>query len=468
VLTKKGLIVKYLFLVLLIFLLAGCTSKIVESDVLAEVEATSINLPSKSVEKLQTRDIEIYDLLNIPQDVSYFAKNIVEDSNIQDAQQKYERNYFSVWNIDEPKEDLKSAMWPFVSFTFNKSYGENLQLLEQSFFDEMRENANFEAYGTINKKAVTLKYSNMRAFPTIRPLLKDPTAAGEGFPFDYLQNSSIHANEPLFISHYTKDKEWAFVFSSYASGWLKSDEFVILKDEHTQDWQKAKQVAITLENEPIYDIDGNFLFKSKIGMLFALISEDEDTYTILAVSSYKNRKPLFLKSKISKSIATKEILKFDRENLVSIINEVSKTNYGWGGMYEQRDCSSMLRDMFTPFGIWLPRNSYQQSKIGSVISLENLSDEQKIRAIKERAIPFKTLLYKKGHIVLYVGTYSDEIVVFHNTWGIKTKKDEAEGRVVIGGPIFSSLKLGRYQENYDEEAEILKNLISMNILTKEP
>jgi phenylpyruvate tautomerase PptA (4-oxalocrotonate tautomerase family) len=208
------------------------------------------------------------------------------------------------------------------------------------------------------------------------------------------------------------------------------------------------------------------MFKSKIGMIFALISEDEETYTILTVSSYKNSKPLFLKSKISKDIATKEVMILNESNLVTVINEVSKTNYGWGGMYEQRDCSSMLRDMFAPFGIWLPRNSSQQSKVGRVITFKNLSDKEKIELIKEKAVPFETLLYKKGHIVLYVGTYNDEIIVFHNAWGIKTKKDGVEGRIIIGKPIFSTLRLGRGEENFDEESELLRNLISMNILTQ--
>jgi hypothetical protein len=152
--------------------------------------------------------------------------------------------------------------------------------------------------------------------------------------------------------------------------------------------------------------------------------------------------------------------------LSEITKEVSKTNYGWGGMYEQRDCSSMLRDMFTPFGIWLPRNSYQQSKVGKIISLKDMSEEKKIITIKEKAIPFQTLLYKKGHIVLYVGTYNDDIVVFHNTWGIKTKKDGVEGRLIIGRAIFSTLKLGEEQKDYDKSSELLKNMTSMNIITE--
>ncbi|MFA5427928.1 MAG: glycoside hydrolase, partial [Sulfurimonas sp.] len=73
---------------------------------------------------------------------------------------------------------------------------------------------------------------------------------------------------------------------------------------------------------------------------------------------------------------------------------------------------------------------------------------------------------QKGHVVLYVGTYNGEIIIFHNTWGIKTKKDGVEGRVIVGKAVFSSLNIGKYVENYDEESSMLKNLISMNIITQ--
>lgn len=200
--------------------------------------------------------------------------------------------------------------------------------------------------------------------------------------------------------------------------------------------------------------------------MLALISEEKNYYTALAISSHKNLEPMFEKVRISKSVAQKDVLKLDRRSFRAIMSEIIKSNYGWGGMYGQRDCSSTLRDMYAPFGIWLPRNSSQQAKVGKIISLEKLSDEEKIALIKEKAVPFQTLLYKKGHIVLYVGTFGGEIAIFHNTWGIKTIKDDVEGRVVIGKTVFSSLKLGRNVANYDKEAEILTNLKSMNILTQ--
>ncbi|QOY53344.1 SH3 domain-containing protein [Candidatus Sulfurimonas baltica] len=455
---------KYIYIVLFVLLFTACsTQKLEPQEPLVLDENKSVNI--KLV--LPKKDTEIHDLKNIPQDVDYFLKNINSSILKYDVQEKYESSYFSVWNIDKPKEDVESAKWPFFLYKAEQSYGENLQPLKQEFFDNMLESANFGAYATVNLKAVTLRETNIRAFPTIRPLLLDPTLAGEGFPFDYMQNSTVHANKPLFISHYSKDMEWVYVLSSFASGWVKTSDIVILGDNDADIWQKAQQIQITKENVPIYTIDGRFLFKSRLGMMFALISQSDNAYTILTISSYKDSKPLFTESIISKDIASRGVISLNQNNLGEIVREVSKTNYGWGGMYEQRDCSSMLRDMFAPFGIWLPRNSYQQSKIGKVIAFNGMSDDDKIKLIKDKGIAFETLLYKKGHIVLYVGTYNDEVIVFHNTWGIKTKKDGVEGRVIIGKPIFSTLRLGKNQENYDEEAEILKNLKSMNILTQD-
>jgi len=161
----------------------------------------------------------------------------------------------------------------------------------------------------------------------------------------------------------------------------------------------------------------------------------------------------------------KEIF-FSVHNIAMILNEVSKVKYGWGGMYGDRDCSSIIRDFFAPFGLWLPRNSYEQSKVGKIISFEGMSDAEKLVLIKEKAVPFETLLYKKGHILLYVGIKNSEPIVFHATWGVKTKKDGKEGRFIIGKPIFSTLELGSNLKDYDKEASILTQLKSMNILTQ--
>lgn len=433
---------KYLLFVFLTLLLGGCASK----DALHVVKYRS----------------DIYDLQNVAQDVEIYTPAVVTNSSID--QKEFVKQYFSIWNMETIPYHVDTIKWPFKYYKYPKVYGENLQLLEQGFFDKMYENSNFTDYSTINKKAITLHYANIRAFPTDRPVLLDPRKAGEGFPFDYMQISSIEANKPLFVSHCSKDKEWMYVYSSFTSGWIKSDEVVFLEDRYTDFIEQTKHVFITKEGTPIYDRDGNFLFSSRIGMVLPYISEDEESYTVLTVGRYRGNEALYIESTISKKIANEGILEFNSENVVQIIKEVSKTDYAWGGLYGQRDCSSTIRDYFTPFGIWLPRNSSKQSIVGDVISLEGLDDGQKIALIKEKAKPFKTLLYKKGHIMLYVGVVKNNIILFQNVWGIKTKSWGKEGRIIIGKPIFSTLYLGDHQRDFDEGTSIITNLKSMNTL----
>lgn len=440
---------KYIFLCAIALLFVACSSK-------------------EPKENKTKNFLELEQLLKVPQDVSFYTNNLqmLDSEKLSAHQENFYKRYFHTWRLTQVPQSKESVMWPFRVYKAGETYGDNLQPLQQSFFDEMLVRSNFDAYGTLNKKGITTKYTNLRLFPTNRVVLRDPKLAGEGFPFDYVQNSSIAANKPLYISHYSKDKDWAFVFSSFASGWIKVSDFVFLQKSHTTAIENAEQIFLTREGVSIYDEKGNFLFRSRVGMSLSLIDEDQHSYTVLSISSSRANEPLFTYSQIEKKDASKGFVPFRKKSMEQIVREVSKTSYGWGGMFEQRDCSSMLRDIYIPFGVWLPRNSYQQSKIGEVLSLEDLNDEEKIEKIKQEAIPFETLLYKKGHIVLYVGMYEEEPVIFHNTWGIKTNKEGIDGRVVIGDTLFSTLRLGRELPCYDKEGEILKNLKSMNIITR--
>jgi len=412
--------------------------------------------------QLEIKQIEsITELTTIPQDVNFYTRNITASSSISSVE--FEKKYFRVWNIDKCSISVNDATWAHRVYTPKNSYGENLQHYKQSFFNLLLDNSNYDNFCTFNKRAISLKTLDIRAMPSDKPIFMDPNKAGEGFPFDYLQNSSISANKPLFISHYSKDKKWVFVESSFTYGWIKSKNIVLLEKEYTSLWQKAKQVFITKDGESIFG-ENNFLFTSRIGMMLPLIKEHKNSYTVLTVSKYKNTQALYVKSRLSKRIAHKGFLEFTNTNINNIMTQLSVGKYGWGGMYQDRDCSSTLRDFYLPFGLWLPRNSYQQSSVGQVLDVEKLSKEEKIISIKKNAIPFRTLLYKQGHIGLYVGTFENEIIMYQNVWGVKTMKNGIEGRFIVGRPVFSSLEIGSNLENFDANATMLAHLKSITKL----
>ena len=409
----------------------------------------------------------VEDLYRFPQEIEvYTKKSALTHKRLYEAQKRFDENYFSVWSYKRPPESSFTARWPFRVYSQGYSYGENLQLLEPAWFDEMLEKANFRSFGKVSGYGLTLHFSSLRNFPTQKPLFRDPNRAGEGFPFDYLQNSAIHANEPIYISHYSTDKAWVYVYTSYASGWLPSHSIVFMNKKERKKWQRNKPVYLLKEKVALTDTEGHFLFYSRIGMRLSLIKK-RGLYTyVRAVAPGAFNRPTFVTVRLKNSDVTTTPLLIDQENLTRITAGVMQSNYGWGGLYEERDCSSTLRDIFAPFGIWMPRNSRQQSQIGKQIPLDDLNATAKEALIKEKAVPFETFLHRKGHIMLYLGTYDDNIMILHNMWGIKTVDDnEEEGRVIVGKVVISTLEIGSEQNGYDYNSSLLPSLDSMNIFT---
>jgi hypothetical protein len=400
------------------------------------------------------------DLMLYPQTFENYT-NIYTQEKTQDML-AFEKHYFEPWHYEKAPYTLKEILWPYNSYTKGIIYGATLKQVNKSWFDTIKEESNFQSFDIIKKYALTLNYGHLRNFPTDKPLFRDPHHAGEGFPFDYNQNSGVHANEPLYLSHYSKRGDWVYVFTSYASGWLHVNNIQIINSQHRKLWEHSKHIYVTEDNVALYNKNNHYLLEARIGMLFPFIAEDKTDYYILLAKD-------FSKSKIAKTKASLNPIKLNSKNISRIGNRLLNQDYGWGGIYEDRDCSSMLRDYFATFGIWLPRNSYQQSKIGKVISLKNYDNSAKIMRIKNEAVPFETLLYKQGHIMLYLGIYNDKIMIFHNTWGVKTISfTGTEGRHIVGKSVISSLSLGEDIYDYDLNSNMLSKLKSFNIITAKP
>lgn len=456
---------KYLSILLASYLLVGCSEKDVAPKVIEKPKVKSVKVEKQKLEQPKlnkTKKLSVpKDLLEISQDVKVYTDGI--NYSYISTQKKFEKDYFRVWNIEKISVPLSVAKWAYGIYTPSNSYGENLKKHNAKFFKDIDKESNFKEYATINKRAISLDNLDIRTYPTDKPVFLDPKRAGEGFPFDYMQNSTIAPNKPLFISHYSKSGEWVFVESSFAFGWVKSKDIALIDKKYTDIWKKAKQVYITSDDKDIYADDGSFLFKSRVGMMLPLVSEDDKSYKVLTISSEHSRS-IYNISKVSKEYTHLGILSMNEKNIDKIIKGMKYTKYGWGGLFDQRDCSSTLRDFYAPFGVWLPRNSHKQSITGKVISLDGLSDDEKLELIKSKAIPFRTLLYRKGHIVLYVGVRDDKVIVFQNMWGIKTKDGDKEGRYIVGKAVFSTLNIGEDLTNFDADKSLLSQLKSMTKL----
>ena len=97
----------------------------------------------------------------------------------------------------------------------------------------------------------------------------------------------------------------------------------------------------------------------------------------------------------------------------------------------------------------------------------DLSNEQKESAILSQGIPFGTLIWMRGHILVYVGEYKNHPVVFHDMWGLHTFSNTGrDGRLVVGRVVVTTLRAGEEVPAVGPSHILLNRVRSMSILTR--
>ncbi len=404
------------------------------------------------------KDYEIKDISTVSQDTYNYVANVEElDENIQQQLDKqFNETYFKPWDLKKTSYTLEQSTWGFV-YAKKEVYGQNYRLLSQEWFNIQIQNSNFKNFNKISKKAITITNTNLRVFPTKKPIFYDPKKAGEGFPFDYNQNSSIYINTPIFISHFSKDKAWVFVESNFALGWLSIKDIAFVDDKIVKKFKNNNYAVAIKDDFSLYHND-IFMEKIKLGTIFP---KKDNKFLIVVKDKGLNGVISYV---YNDAILNKPV-KFNKHTVSSISSELLGEPYGWGGLLDTRDCSSMTKDFFTPFGIYLKRNSYGQTQIHKYISLKDFDNDNKKRFIIKNGKPFLTILYLKGHVMLYIGDKNGEPVVFHQSWGIRTLQFNNEsGRQIIGKTAITTLEPGKELWNYDESVSLINRIEGMVLI----
>jgi hypothetical protein len=415
----------------------------------------------------------IRDIRDLKQDHMYYIDKSVSDRELitADDQKKMDSNYdslyFSPWHQEKPFYQLNIIESGFKKYGNNLGYGENGRKHEISWIKNLADNAYLENYPNSNFVAITVDNADLRVLPTHKPHFDNPDYSSKGYPFDNLQESSIAANTPVYISHMSKDKAWVLAETPYAVGWISARNVAVADNNFVKIWERG-QYAVTIKDKiPVYDEDGRFLFKAPLGSVFPKLGEDIKSIMILVAVADKNGRAFIKSAVVSKEAAASKPLRLTTLNIAKLANELINEAYGWGGLYQNRDCSAMLKDLFAPFGLWLPRHSADQAKeVGTFIDLQKFSPEEKESMILKHGVPYLTLIWRRGHIMLYIGSYQGEALIFHNFWGVRAKDSLGrDSRKVVGHAAITTLRPGIELHNGDAPASgYLSGILGMTVL----
>jgi len=397
---------------------------------------------------------KVADMKNIPQNPAYYASQIKPFSKKKQAKldKEFNQKYFKPWRIsklDIPKKDFG---WEIRFITKKPIYRAKGSVIKASTYNKWISNAHYENINSKKYKAITIRRTNVKALPTSSSFYRDPRKTGEGFPFDYNQNSALHINVPLLISHFSKDKRWAFVQASYSFGWVKTSDLALVSHDFIKTFKNGNYAMVIKDNLRLFH-DKKGISLVKLGALFP-IAKDKKHY-LVASRDKKGRAHIEKVIATKPNIIAKKPLPFTPKNVAMLAKEFYGEPYGWGGSYGCRDCSATTRDFLGPFGIFLRRNSSKQAKDGSNINIKGLKKAEKKKKIIHDAEPFRSLLYVPGHIVLYLGQFRGEPVVMHTYWGIR-KKDRT--KLITGRTIITTTEPGKERADVREKSKLINTL----------
>ena len=414
----------------------------------------------------------ISDIRDLKQDNLFYVDKNASDRPLlkADGQKKMDANYdsifFSPWHRSKAFYSKEMVEWAFKKYRDNPGYAENRRKHDVSWMIDLAANAHLQNYPNACFAAITIDNSDLRVLPTHKPRFYGPNA-DRGFPFDSLQESFVAANTPVFISHVTKDKAWVLAETPYAVGWISARNMARVDGHFVKMWEMGQYAVVIKDKIPIYDEDGRFLFKVPLGSVYPKVEEDAQNIKLLVAVKDQDGQAFIKRAIVSKEEAASKPLRLTSSNIAKLANELINEPYGWGGLYQNRDCSAMIKDLFAPFGLWLPRNSTDQAREGGTfIDLQKLSAKEKEQMILKQGIPYLTLLWLRGHIMLYIGSYQGRVLVFHNFWTVRTRDFLGrETNKIVGHAAITTLHPGtEFHDGDNAEMDYSNGILGMTLL----
>ncbi len=408
---------------------------------------------------------QVADLKTFPQNLSEFAqqaggnKPLLTQAQQNEQASRYKTIFYRPWSMSKSTFSKKDAAWAVKNYRGKQSYTASGALMPPDTWIKGTDNANIKNFPSLAWRGIIVANAPLRALPTSTPYYLNPKKAGEGYPFDYLAYASLWIGTPVFVSHVSKDQGWLFCETPLLSGWVPASAVAAVSDDFIARWQAMPLGAVLSDNLPLAGASPKRENYLRIGTLLPMQNGN------LLVPVRQGQSAHWQQVSAPMGSAGLFPINISPNAIAALGNQIMGEPYGWGGVDFNRDCSSMLRDIYTPFGIWLPRNSSKQVQVGQSVDVAGMNDATKLRYINDFAEPFLTLIGMPGHVMLYVGSYQGQAAVFHDIWGTRTQLNNGQqGRLIMGKVVITSLAPGAEYPEVQQAGTILNKIKTLTIM----
>lgn len=253
------------------------------------------------------------------------------------------------------------------------------------------------------RRAVVVERCDLKGFPTEKTFHKH----GDRH-YDSIQETELLSSFPVAVVHTSADGNFVFVLSYFYSGWIPSDNIAYCTNEEYMLFASPQDYVTVLAK--MIECGG---IRFDMGATLPYVTEDADTYTVRIPKRDAATETLYLEEAvISKEDAVRGSLDYSMKNYYRQAFLYLGTSYGWGGSGGGVDCSGFVCAVFRAFGIYLPRNTGEQSRhAGMILSLEN-DPSGVLDTVDQPAA-----VYRPGHVMLYLGKKNGTHYIIHAPQG---------------------------------------------------
>ena len=419
-------------------------------------------IPVDSVSAVVDEQIIIQSPVYFADKLPFGGRDLLDYAEQQTQYALFKKHFTAAWKQTKPYKGNLAYFRSYVQVSPEKrGFAENLRRWSDKHYQALAYNAQYETFPSMAKNALIVKDTSLRLAPTDKPYFINPKRPGQAYPFDMFQNSTLRAGAAAKVFHVSYDNAWYYVEAASAGGWVRKEHLAFTDEETENLWKHSADYAAVVKDGSLVKNDA-VREAVNLGSVFPLLEESPYGFTVAVPLRGVYGDVRIERCYIAKDRAVKMPVPLKADTVAEYAEQLMGNLYGWGGMYNNRDCSSTLQDLFAPFGIWLPRNSAQQAKAGHRLVLGDVSDGEKEERIRVHGIPFQTLIYLPGHIGLYVGQHEGKALMLHNMWGVRINE---YGRFVVGKTVITTLYPGEELEGFG--SSLMSRVQSLTVVGKE-
>lgn len=388
--------------------------------------------------------------LDNPNEVRMTADEITEWN--QNYEETCEQNLDGFYDYDEEDEpgaisgiELKYLMENSFYKPTATVYDENGSVITDIRWKTLENNRNFLGLQERNiiRYGVTVARESLRMLPYGGIV----TAEEGNFRVCELQTSSILMNEPVMILHTSTDREWYFILCSYTMGWIPAESVAICESkEQWQEIRTCEEFLLVTGDKEILEVDNGSEKASELvlymGTKCELVKYEDYDVTdaerlpyecyIIKIPTRNDAGKLCYEYAFVPASRDVHVgyLQYTAVNILEQLFKVNGDRYGWGGMYNARDCSQYALEVYRCFGLYIGRNSATQAAMPTTTyDLVGMSNQERL-AVFEQLAP-GALVYFPGHIMLYLGEDNGEHYVI-SALGSFVPASSETGEIVSG------------------------------------